>query len=238
MNRQLGSQILVVSRNNALVKRVRKTFDAEGYRVSTVSRGQAAYFQLTREEVDLAIVDEELPDMSGFDLCRRFRQNTAVGTTPILMLISQGNTAGKIRVFEAGADNYLVKPFHDEELLHTAKSLLARGGPATSTLTSRQKRGRVIAFFGSKAGVGNTTLAVNHAVALQQRTNDRVVLVDADFFFGDIAIHLDLATSYDILGLVQNIEQFFHGPVRRDPRLIRAPNGSAFRTRWRIHIAF
>lgn len=207
MRRTFGFRVLLATKDNAIRKRIEWTFDAEGYEVIAASRGQFAYSKLRQKSVDLAIVDTDLPDMDGFDMCRRFRDEFPTRNIPILLLIDDNSTASKIRVFEAGADSYLVKPFHSDELFHTAKSLLARVKPATHGVASGHKKGRIIASFGCKAGVGNTTLTVNTAVALRKHTGKRVALVDADFYFGDIGIHLDLQTHNDVVDLVYNIDE-------------------------------
>lgn len=215
MQGHLGFRVLLATKDNAIRKRIEWTFDAEGYEVVAASRGQFAYSKLRQRSVDLAVIDTDLPDMDGFDLCRRFRDEFPARELPILLLIDDGSTAMKIRVFEAGADSYLVKPFHSDELFHTAKSLLARIKPATHGVATGKNKGRIIAAFGCKAGVGTTTLTVNMAVALRKRTGKRVALMDADFYFGDTSIHLDLQAHNDILDLVYNIEELDHALINQ-----------------------
>lgn len=207
MQRHFGFRVLLATKDNAIRKRIEWTFDGEGYEVVAASRGQFAFSKLRQTSVELAIIDTDLPDMDGFDLCRRFRDEFPQRNLPILLLIDDGSTAAKIRVFEAGADSYLVKPFHGDELFHTAKSLLARVKPATHGVATGREKGRIFANFGCKAGVGTTTLSVNMAVALRKRTKKRVALVDADFYFGDTSIHLDLQTHNDVIDLVYSIDE-------------------------------
>ena len=81
------------------------------------------------------------------------------------MLTAEREVEQKVRALRAGADDYLIKPFHPAELLARIKSLLARFAPS-ETLVGRPPLGRVLAFYGAKGGVGTTTIAINAAIAL------------------------------------------------------------------------
>ena len=84
------------------------------------------------------------------------------------MLTAEAEVEQKIRGLRAGADDYLVKPFHPAELLARIKSLLARFAPKDLWSGGRPS-GSVLAFYGAKGGVGTTTIAINAAIALQPR---------------------------------------------------------------------
>ena len=107
------------------------------------------------------------------------------------MLTAEGDVEQKVRGLRAGADDYLVKPFHPAELLARIKSLLARFAPRDA-LVGRPPLGRVLAFYGAKGGVGTTTIAINAAIALHRELGRRVCLVDANLQFGDHRVFLDL----------------------------------------------
>ena len=83
---------------------------------------------------------------------------------PIIMLTAEREVEQKVRGLRAGADDYLIKPFHPAELLARIKSLLARFAPR-DTLLARPPMGRTVAFYGAKGGVGTTTIAINAAIA-------------------------------------------------------------------------
>ncbi|MFL5774824.1 MAG: CpaE family protein, partial [Chloroflexota bacterium] len=97
----------------------------------------------------------------------------------------------KVRGLRAGADDYLIKPFHPAELMARIKSLLARFAPRDA-LVGRPPLGRVLALYGAKGGVGTTTIAINAAIALHRELGRKVALVDGNLQFGDHRVFLDL----------------------------------------------
>jgi pilus assembly protein CpaE len=107
------------------------------------------------------------------------------------MLTAEREVEQKVRGLRAGADDYLIKPFHPAELLARIKSLLARFAPA-ETLMGRPPLGRILVFYGAKGGVGTTTIAINTAIALHRELGRRTVLVDGNLQFGDHRVFLDL----------------------------------------------
>jgi pilus assembly protein CpaE len=110
---------------------------------------------------------------------------------PIIMLTAEREVEQKVRGLRAGADDYLIKPFHPAELLARIKSLLARFAPR-DTLLARPPMGRILAFYGAKGGVGTTTIAINAAIAFHRELGRKVCLVDANLQFGDHRVFLDL----------------------------------------------
>jgi pilus assembly protein CpaE len=107
------------------------------------------------------------------------------------MLTAEREVEQKVRGLRAGADDYLIKPFHPAELLARIKSLLARFAPR-DTLLARPPMGRILAFYGAKGGVGTTTIAINAAIAFHRELGRKVCLVDGNLQFGDHRVFLDL----------------------------------------------
>jgi pilus assembly protein CpaE len=132
-----------------------------------------------------------LPKLDGYQVAAKVRAEEVDSHVPIIMLTAEAEVEQKIRGLRAGADDYLVKPFHPAELLARIKSLLARFAPK-DLLVGRPPLGRVLAFYGAKGGVGTTTIAINVAIALERELDRRVCLVDANLQFGDHRVFLDL----------------------------------------------
>src|SRR5687768_11420153 len=120
------ASILVVDDDERLVASVRRVLAYEGYRVRTASTGLAG-LQLAREEQpDLVILDRALPGLDGLEVARRLQ---AGGGVPILILSAADSVSERVEGLEAGADDYLVKPFAIEELLARVRARLRRREP-------------------------------------------------------------------------------------------------------------
>ncbi|HUR40107.1 MAG TPA: response regulator transcription factor [Verrucomicrobiae bacterium] len=126
---------LVIEDDAALREQVAGHFMAEGFVVDTAADGEQGLYKATEYPVDLAVIDLGLPKVSGVDIIKQARKKGC--TYPILILTARDGWESKVQGLEAGADDYLVKPFHKEELLARARALLRRsGGWAHSTLES------------------------------------------------------------------------------------------------------
>lgn len=109
-----------------LSRMVRDWLTFEHHLVETADNGRDGLDKLAFYQYDLVILDWELPEMTGIEICREFRSRG--GTTPVLMLTGKGTINDKESGYEAGADDYLTKPFHMKELSLRLRALLRRGG--------------------------------------------------------------------------------------------------------------
>ncbi|WP_040949111.1 response regulator transcription factor [Gorillibacterium massiliense] len=116
-------QILVVDDDPHIRKLVEHFLNREGYRVLEAPNGKVALEILEREKADMVILDIMMPEMDGYELCRQLRHYYDM---PLLMLTAKGETAQKVKGFELGTDDYLVKPFDPPELIARVKALLKR----------------------------------------------------------------------------------------------------------------
>ncbi|MFD0961131.1 ATP-binding protein [Paenibacillus chungangensis] len=96
----------------------------QGYEVRAVFRGGDVFSKLAEQEVDLLILDIMMPDLSGYEVCRRLRQTYSLMELPILMLTARNQLQDKLAAFEAGANDYLVKPCDKQELLSRVQTLV------------------------------------------------------------------------------------------------------------------
>lgn len=122
-----AKNLLVVEDEEHLAAGLKLNFELEGYRVDTASTGREASERLLQSEgYDGIILDIMLPDMDGFELCRRLRG--AGNFTPVLMLTARNAAEDRVTGLDVGADDYLAKPFDLPELLARVRSLLRRRG--------------------------------------------------------------------------------------------------------------
>ena len=116
--------ILVVDDEPAVLQALRRALAFEGYTVRTADDGRAALDALLTDPADAVLLDVSMPGIDGLEVCRRLR--AAGDRTPILMLTARHATADRVAGLDAGADDYLVKPFALEELLARIRALLRR----------------------------------------------------------------------------------------------------------------
>lgn len=127
-------RILVVEDETILCKQIQEYLEAKGFAVDTANNGKDGYYMGQEYPVDAAIIDIGLPDFSGIELIKRLRKAKIV--LPILILTARSRWQEKVEGLEAGADDYLVKPFHYEELLARINALIRRSaGQAQPILT-------------------------------------------------------------------------------------------------------
>jgi DNA-binding response OmpR family regulator len=119
-------RILIVEDEREMSRGLRDILEFEGYQVSEAATGKEGLRAALKEEPDCIILDLMLPDMSGYKVCEESRRQNV--RAPILILTAKAQDYDKIRGFEAGADDYLTKPFSVGELLARVMALLRRSG--------------------------------------------------------------------------------------------------------------
>jgi pilus assembly protein CpaE len=188
----MAAKILVVDDDPNVQRLLQYTLKQEGYDVVIAGDGAEGFRVWSQEGADLVLLDVMLPKLDGYGVAQKIREQEAGAShVPIIMLTAEREVEQKVRGLRAGADDYLIKPFHPAELLARIKSLLARFAPR-DTLLARPPMGRILAFYGAKGGVGTTTIAINAAIAFHRELGRKVCLVDGNLQFGDHRVFLDL----------------------------------------------
>ncbi|UYN90502.1 MAG: response regulator transcription factor [Anaerolineales bacterium] len=149
----MAARILVIEDDEAILAFLRRGLGYEGYEVETAETGQKGLALAGGNRPDLVVLDWMLPGMDGLEVCKRLR---AMGKIPILMLTAKDSVNDRVQGLDAGADDYMVKPFNLDELMARIRALLRRtqtpkeksysfGDLALDTGTRRAQRGeRVI----------------------------------------------------------------------------------------------
>ena len=128
-------RVLLVEDDRRIASDVARALKAAGYVVETVSDGEEAWFRGDTEDYGAIVLDLGLPGMDGLSVLKRWRANGRA--TPVLILTARGSWAERVDGIDAGADDYLPKPFRMEELLARLRSIIRRSaGHASSVVTS------------------------------------------------------------------------------------------------------
>ena len=125
-----GARILVVDDESHIRRSLQVHLESHGYAVETAESGEEALSLVVQRRPDVMLVDLLLPGLSGVDVIRHVREASSI---PILMLSAIGDEPRKVEALEAGADDYMTKPFGMEELLARIRSLLRRAAGAQSS---------------------------------------------------------------------------------------------------------
>ena len=168
-----GPLVLVVEDEAPLVRFLRATLEAHGHRVVDVGTGKGALLQAASRVPDLVLLDLGLPDMDGMDVVRKLREWSKV---PVIVVSARGRERDKVEALDAGADDYLTKPFGVEELLARVRVALRHVARAE----------------GSSGAAGEEVF----------RTGDlRVDLGRRQVFRGDAEVHLS-PTEWNLLAIL------------------------------------
>ncbi len=200
----MAAKILIVDDNLESVKLVGLMLERRGYEIAAARSGAQALEKAQSENPDLVILDIMMPDMEGYEVCRRLRANPTTATLPIIMFTAKTTVSDKVAGFQAGADDYLTKPVHPEELASRVEAVLLRSARRQAAAQLEMKA-KILGFLGSKGGVGTTTLATNIAVSMIQgpARGKKVVLADMRSGMAAAAIQLGLRRQVGIARLLE-----------------------------------
>ena len=136
----MTTRVLIIDDDEALAGMVREFLAARGLAVESEVRARAGLACLERDDFDAVILDVMLPDLDGFEVCRRIRERSNV---PVLMLTARGEETDRIVGLELGADDYLPKPFSLHELLARLRAILRRVRPSGDRSQGSLRFGRL-----------------------------------------------------------------------------------------------
>jgi len=208
----MSEKILIVDDDLDTLRLVGLMLQRQGYQISAATNGQQGLDKAFEEDPDLILLDVMMPDMDGYEVTRRLRQNPSTVNTPILMFTAKTQLDDKVVGFEVGANDYLTKPTHPSELQARVKTLLAHVNnkkTVKSPAKNDNGQGYVIGVLAPRGGLGVTTLAVNLAAGLLNRTKNEVIV--AEMLPGQGAMALDMGVTaskglVDLLSITKTSE--------------------------------
>src|SRR5260221_11137885 len=169
----MAEKILIVDDDIDSLKLIGLMLQRQGYEISAANAGGQAISKAQTDAPDLIILDVMMPDMDGYEVCRRLRADPNTQSIPIIMFTAKTLVDDKVTGFEAGADDYLTKPTHPAELASRVKAVLARSAAQRRVVSDS---GLLIGVLGAKGGIGTTTIATNLAASMGQK--DSAILAD------------------------------------------------------------
>ncbi|MEO5888465.1 MAG: response regulator [Anaerolineales bacterium] len=222
----MSEKILIIDDDLDTLRLVGLMLQRQGYQISAATNGQQGLDKALEEDPDLILLDIMMPDLDGYEVTRRLRENPSTLETPILMFTAKTQLDDKVVGFEVGANDYLTKPTHPTELQARVKSLLARRNEKRGGVTPAkdENNGYVIGVLGARGGLGTTTLAINLAAGLHARTKSEVIIAEMLPGQGALALDMGLTNSkglVDLLGATKLNEI-----TRESVRAALTPHGS------------
>jgi pilus assembly protein CpaE len=184
------AKILTIDDEPLMRKLIIAALKPLGYDIIAAADGLEGIALAQSAVPDLIITDVMMPGIKGYEVCRRLRRDPRFAHTPILVLTSQSELDEKLQGFEAGADDYMLKPFQSAELAARVSVLLRRAN-TVRTETPLADAARMIVVQSLRGGIGCSSLAVNLALGLNNLWNTPTLLMDLVLTAGQVALMLN-----------------------------------------------
>ncbi len=198
----MAEKILIVDDDVDTLRLVGLMLQRQGYQISAAANGQQGLTKAVEESPDLILLDVMMPDMDGYEVTRRLRQDPQTANIPIIMFTAKTQLDDKVAGFEVGADDYLTKPTHPSELQAHIKALLARTGQREKAPTGAAARAYTIGVLAVRGGLGVSTISMNLAAGLFSRTQAEVALVEMVPGRGTLGMDLGMASQKALVKLL------------------------------------
>ena len=187
-------RVLLIDDEQFYYKLIRKTLTEAEYNLEYAKSGSEGLAKIPSFEPDMLIVDLKLPEMDGFEILERLRRDPKYSHMPVIVITAKDELSEKLKAFELGADDYLVKPFQPEELV-ARMGILARRGKAMKIVrdmeTVNKSNATVITVHSLRGGVGCSSIVVNLGLAFHKLWGQQTLLIDGVLTAGQVALMLD-----------------------------------------------
>jgi two-component system response regulator MprA len=223
-DRPAGERVLVADDDPPLRRMLERTLLAEGFEVTVAGDGGAALVEAERSAPDVIVLDVAMPGLDGIAVCRRLRDKGV--PTPILMLTARDAVADRVAGLEAGADDYLVKPFAVQELIARLRALTRRASDVAGPGAMRSYADLTLEVAGRRATRGG------RSIELTGREADLLELLLREP--GRVITRERAIDEIWDAGAEPNVVDRYVTRLRRklgDPPLIRTVRGSGFTVR-------
>jgi pilus assembly protein CpaE len=199
-------RVLLIDDEQFYFKLIQKKAKESDYELDYAKSSSEGLAKISSFDPELLIVDLMLPDMDGFQILERLKRDPKFSSIPVIVITAKDELDQKLKAFELGADDYLVKPFQPEELV-ARMGILARRGRAAraqSKAAEKAKNASLHVVHTLRGGLGCSSIVVNLGLAFQKLWGKSVLLVDGVLTAGQIALMLDAkptATWENLVGI-------------------------------------
>lgn len=186
-------RVLLVDDELYYFKLLEKPLKEAGHTLDYAKNAKEALADISAKGAEIIIMDLRLPDATGFEILERLRRDPRFSHVPLIVITVDNDLNNKLKAFELGADDYLVKPFQPEELVARLR-ILGNRGKALKIVQQMETNVEVsttVSVHSLRGGVGCSSIAVNLAIAYQQLWERHTLLVDAVLTAGQVAMMLD-----------------------------------------------
>lgn len=188
----MSAKLLIVDDDLETLRLVGLMLQRQGFQIVAANNGMQALTLAEKEQPAMILLDVMMPDMDGYEVTRRLRQNPATAGILVLMFTAKSQVDDKVAGYDAGADDYLTKPIHPAELVARIKALLARGRSRLEPTSAT--RGYTIGVLSPKGGMGVSTLVLNLGIILHQKIKKDVLAAELRPGHGTWALDLGFAS--------------------------------------------
>jgi len=199
-------RVLLIDDEQFYYKLIQKKLKESNYELEYVKSGADGLKKIQSFDPGLIIVDLKMPEMDGFQVLERLRRDTKFSSIPVIVITAKDELDEKLKAFDLGADDYLVKPFQPDELVARMGILTRRSKAAQLAEGSAKKSSdaSVIVVHSLRGGLGCSSIAVNLGLAFQKLWGNQILLVDGVLTAGQIALMLNAkphATWENLVGI-------------------------------------
>lgn len=201
-------KVLMIDDEPVFYKMAASVLTNRGYELEYVRTGKEGFAAIATFQPEIIIADMRMPDISGFDILQSIRRDPRYHRIPVIFVTSVKTLEDKLKAFELGADDYLIKPFEPEELA-ARLDILARRTKALQLSNDKnvnlQNNSTIIAVHSLRGGCGVSSLATNLAIAYYQIWEKPTLLLDSALFAGQVAMLLNISPK-NTLGKFANLQ--------------------------------
>jgi pilus assembly protein CpaE len=212
----MKEKILIIDDDLETLRLVGLMLQRQGYEIISANNGESGIHLAKKEQPDLIVLDVMMPGLDGFNVTKQMRSDPELANTHILMFTAKSQVDDKVAGFEAGADDYLIKPVHPVELVAHIKALLSRRKRDTGSL-QRPSRGFIVGVISGKGGLGVSTVALNLGTVLFEKTKSETICAEICPNKGTWGLELGLADNQSLNKIIQRkSEDIDHSYVKQN----------------------